>query len=149
MSISTTSHNKLKEPLVLAMFESAPLTDLTGKDSLGNESIYEGWHKPEAVQVNYPYITYRVNWYPTVPRGFLGGTMVVDVWDISPAGNDARRAEEICTVLHLLYDGTILMRGVVVVRCKVTADEWIQDEEPGRIHRQVSVDLHTIDLFSV
>ena len=149
MSISATSHNLLKEPLVYAMFESTPLIDLTGKDSLGNESIYEGWHVPEQIKVNYPYITYRINWYPTIPRGFLNGTMLIDVWDTSPAGNDARRTEEICTVLNLLYDGTILIRGMVVVRCRVSADEWIQDEEPGRIHRQLSIDLRTIDIFSV
>jgi hypothetical protein len=146
--MSVVAHNQLKRPMVLAMFNSAPLIALLPNDSLGNKSIYEGWHKPEGIQVEYPYITYRINWYPTLPTGFLNGTMLIDVWDAVPGSNDARPTEAICTILAMLFTETILMDGLAVVRCKITADEWIQDDEPGRIHRQLTVELHTIDVFS-
>lgn len=150
MSVTTSNpRNSLKKPLVSAMFGSGPLTALTGTDSANRESIYEGWHAPEQVTVTFPYITYRINWYPRTPTGFLGGTMLVDVWDTSPQGNDARKTESICTLLSLLFDGTEHVDGIIIIRTRLTADEWIQDEEPGRIHRQLVFDLRTIDLYHV
>lgn len=146
----TVSHNLLKKPIVDALFNSVELTDLIGEDSNGNESIYEGWHVPEQVQVRYPYLTYRINWFPTNPTGFLNGLLVIDVWDAAPDSNDATTIEEICTILVFIFDQAVLIDGLVIVRCRIQADEWVEPEqpEPGQIHRQISVRLRTIDLYS-
>jgi hypothetical protein len=141
------AHSAIKKPIVDALFNSTELTNLIGQDSEGNESIYEGWHIPERVQVNYPYITYRIDWFPSVPTGFLNGLLTLDTWDTAPMGNDASLIEDICTTLTFIYDAAILIDAPIIVRCKIQSDLWIQEEEPNHIHRQVIVTLRTIDLY--
>lgn len=147
MAIVAVSHDDLKAPLVSALFDSTELADYIGLDSNGNKSIYEGWHVPERTTIKYPYLTYRINWYATIPTGFINGTMTIDAWDTAPMGNDASRIENICTILTLIFDGNSLMKDLIFVRCWLASDEWIEEEEPNHIHRQVTINLRTIDSY--
>lgn len=146
MSTAITTRTDLKRPLVYAMFNCTDLTTILGKDEDGDECIYEGWRVPAGKNVDFPYITYRISWYPRTPKGFVIGNLLIDVWDSSPGGNDARDTESICTILNDLFDGQILREGDVIVRARLIADEWVEDAEPGRIHRQVVFEVPAIDL---
>lgn len=151
MQIETISHSLLKKPIVDALFDSTTLTDLIGQDSNGEESIYEGWHVPEQTQVAFPYLTYRFNWFPTTPTGFLNGLLTIDIWDSQPNSNDAGIMEELCTAIVFIFDQVVLIDGIVVIRCRIQSDEWIEpgEPEPNHIHRQIAVRLRTYDMYGV
>lgn len=142
------AHTKLKKCVTSVMFGSALLLGKISKDVRGIESIYEGFHPPETMKLNYPFLTYRINWYPDVPTFFLTGTFVIDVWDLV-AGNNSERVEDICTVLARLLDDTTIVDGWAVVRCKLQSDEWVQEEDASRIHRQLVFRMRTIDVSRV
>jgi hypothetical protein len=148
MNITVIPHNDLKKPIVAAMYNSDALLYLISSDEDDNESITEGWHPPQRDTINYPYITYRIDWFKRPPLGFINATMLLDIWDTDGNGNSLATVENISTELTNIYDGTTLIDGLIVIRCRVSVDNWIYDEnDMGHIHRQVQINMTTIDMY--
>lgn len=149
MTITVIPHDSIKKPIVDVLYNNQVLAYLIAGDESGDESITEGWHPPSRDIIHYPYITYRMDWTKRAPLGFVNITFMLDIWDAEGNGNSLQTVEDISTELTNIFDGTVLIDGLIVIRCRVTTDTWIYDENDlSHIHKQIIVDMNTIDLYS-